>query len=278
MNFDLDPGTILRLVVPYALTVLGALVFLLVAWILAGWARRKVQRSLERSGFDPTLTLFFSATARWSVLVLAVLAALTMFGIQVTAFAAVIGAAGLAIGLAFQGSLSNFASGIMLLTLRPFAVGDMADVAGIRAKVVEIQIFHTIFDTPDNKRIFVPNAQIFDDVIENETYHDVRRLDVPVGADYDASIDETRAALERAIQDVDGVLEDPAPQVYLKGLGGSSVDWVVRAWAPTSDRWPVREALVQAVKARLDEAGIGIPYPNMDVHLDGKVELGDRDD
>ena len=186
-----------------------------------------------------------------------------------TAFAAVIGAAGLAIGLAFQGTLSHFASGILLLVFRPFGVGDTVEVAGVRGKIAEIQLFTTILDTPDNRRFFVPNSEIYDSVIQNDSFHDTRRVEVSVGADYDASIDETRAALERAIESIDSVLEEPAPQVYLDALGGSSVDWKVRAWCATADFWAVREALTRAVKMHLDEAGIGIPSPNMDIHVDG---------
>lgn len=266
---EIDTAMLTDLLIPYAVKIAGALVLLIVAWTIAAWSRRAARRGLQRAAIDATLTIFLSNLARWTVLILALLAILGVFGFSVTAFAAVIGAAGLAIALAFQGTLSNFASGMMLLIFRPFTVGDMVEAAGIRGKVQEIQLFSTVFDTTDNRRLFVPNTKIFGDVIENETFHATRRVQVEVGADYDAGLDETRAALEKAIESVEGVIDEPASQVYLDALGGSSVDWIVRVWCATDDFWAVRERLTRAVKMHLDEAGIGIPYPNMDVHVDG---------
>lgn len=269
---EFNPALIADFAVPYITRVLGALALLAGAWLVAGWMRRNVRRGLARAHVDETLSIFLGNSTRWTVLVLALLAALTVFGIEVTTFAAVIGAAGLAIGLAFQGTLSNFASGIMLLVFRPFGVGDVVTAAGIKGKVAEVQIFTTIFDTADNRRIFVPNSHIFGDVIENDTFHEIRRVDVKVGASYDADIDATREALESAVAAVEGVLAEPAHQVYLNELGGSSVDWVVKVWAATPDYWAVREHLTRAIKVALDAAGIGIPYPQMDVHLDGRLQ------
>jgi small conductance mechanosensitive channel len=196
-----------------------------------------------------------------------------MFGIQTTSFAAVIGAAAFAIGLAFQGTLSNIASGVMLLIFRPFKVSDVINAAGVTGRVIEIGLFTTCFDTLDNRRIFVPNALIFGGTIENVTYHEKRRVDVSVGTDYGADLDEVRAVLERSIASVEGAVDDPEPQIYLLELGGSSIDWSVRVWCMTDDYWPVREATTRAVKIGLDAAGIGIPFPQMDVHVDGS--LGD---
>jgi small conductance mechanosensitive channel len=200
---------------------------------------------------------------------MALLAALGMFGIRTTSFAAVIGAASLAIGLAFQGTLSNIASGVMLLIFRPFTVDDVINAAGITGKVIEIGLFTTAFDTLDNRRIFVPNALIFGGTIENVTFHEKRRVDVSVGTDYGADLDEVRAVLDAAVATVQGILDDPEPQVYLVELGGSSIDWSVRVWCVTDDYWEVRERTTRAVKIALDTASIGIPFPQMDVHLDG---------
>ena len=257
--------------VAMSIRVAGALLFLAVAWMVGAWCRRCVRKALTKTHVDETLSIFLANAARWTVLLLAVLAALGMFGIQTTSFAAVIGAAGLAIGLAFQGTLSNIASGIMLLVFRPFTVDDFINAGGVNGRVVEIGLFTTTFDTLDNRRIFVPNSLIFGGTIENDTYHDVRRVDVAVGTDYGADLDEVRAVLERAIGNVDGVLEDPEPFVYLLQLGGSSIDWSVRAWCSTEAYWEPREALTRAVKIELDKAGIGIPCPQMDVHLDGRL-------
>ncbi|MDY7096273.1 MAG: mechanosensitive ion channel family protein, partial [Acidobacteriota bacterium] len=139
---------------------------------------------------------------------------------------------------------------------------------GITGKVEEISLFTSIIDTPDNRRFIVPNSEVFDNVIENKTYHPTRRVDISVGTDYSADLDHTREVLMAAAEAVPGRLEDPSPQVVLQELGGSSIDWSVRVWSTTADFWTVREATVRQVKVALDEAGIGIPFPQMDVHMD----------
>jgi len=249
-------------------TVAGALVFLIVAWIVAGWVSALVRRGMERGRVDATLTRFTAKMASWAIRIIAVVSALGMFGVESTSFAALIGGAGLAVGLAFQGTLGSFAAGVMLLIFRPFKVGDVVTAAGVTAKVDEISLFTTTLDTPDNRRFIVPNGAIFGSTIENVTYHAHRRVDVAVGVEYAADIDATRAVLAKAIEGVEGVLADPAPAVVLTGLGSSSVDWVVRAWAPTPDFFAVKERLTRSVKMHLDAADIGIPFPQMDVHLD----------
>ena len=256
------------LVTQYAVKIGGAILFLLIAWIIAGAVGRFTRRSLEKSKLDLTLTKFFGNLAKYVVLIMAVVACLGIFGIETTSFAAVIGAAGLAIGLAFQGTLGNFSAGIMLLVFRPFKVGDVVNVNGTTAKVTEIELFTTLLDTPDNRRIIMPNGNIFGNTIENITHHPTRRVDEAVGTDYDSSQEEAREVMLQVARNVEGGLSEPAPQVYLQELGGSSIDWAVRVWANTPDYWAVRERLTQQVKEALDEAGIGIPFPQMDVHLD----------
>jgi len=268
---SLDAAALTEAVVSFSTNAAGALAFLVVSWMVAGWVRRMVRRGFARAHIDDTLGIFLSKSARWAILIMAVLAALGMFGIQTTSFAAVIGATGLAIGLAFQGTLSNIASGVMLLIFRPFKVGDVINAAGVTGKVIEIGLFTTSFDTADNRRIFVPNALIFSGTIENVTYHAKRRVDVSVGTDYGADLDEVRTVLQRALVSVAGVLDDPEPQIYLLELGASSIDWAVRVWCRTEDYWAVREAVTRAVKVELDAAGIGIPFPQMDVHMDGSL-------
>ncbi len=255
--------------VPLALNLLGALLLLALTVWAARWARRVTSRGMERGDMDPTLTRFASNMARYGVLVLGGLAVLSVFGISVASFAAILAAAGFAIGLALQGTLGNFSAGAMLLIFRPFKVGDVVSVAGVTGKVVEIDLFTTQFDTPDNRRIVVPNGSIFGSTIENITFHPTRRVDVDVGTDYDADLARTRAVLEEVARAIEGVLPEPEPQVYLKQLGGSSIDWAVRVWTLTPDFWAVREHLTQRIKDALDDAEIGIPFPQMDVHLDG---------
>lgn len=250
--------------------VVGVLVLLVVAWTVSRWAGKRVTKSTE-GRLDLTIARFLGSLTRYLILIMALLGCLNIFGFETTSFAAVIGAAGLAIGLAMQGTLSNFSAGLMLLIFRPFKIDDVVSTAGITGKVVNLSLFTTEFDTPDNRRIIVPNGSIFGSTIENITFHDTRRVDVAVGTDYPADISQTRDVLINAVKNLEGVHAEPAPVAYLTELGGSSIDWSVRVWANTADYWAVREEATQSIKNALDQAGIGIPYPQMDVHLDGKL-------
>ncbi len=272
MNINIaEWGTMVRaFAVTWGLRLIGVVATLVAAWLFAKWAGKAVGRGLEGTKLDETLRRFFTKAVRYVVLILAVIMCLGVFGIETASFAAVIAAAGLAIGLAFQGTLSNFAAGVMLLLFRPFKVGDFVSVAGVMGTVKEVAIFFTELATPDNRRVVVPNSKIFGDTIENITHHETRRVEVSVGVDYSAKVDATRKILEQAIERVPEALADPAPQVWLAELGASSVDWKVRAWAKTSDFGTVHQALTEAVKGALDEAGVGIPFPQMDVHLDDR--------
>ena len=260
----------MRLTETYGLPALKALALLFVTWVLSRWARRAVLAGMKRAHLDATLGKFAGNAARWAVLALGIIAILGIFGVPTASFAAALASLGLAIGLALQGSLGNAAAGVMLLVFRPFKVGDVINAAGVNGKVNEIDLFVTTVDTFDNRRLIVPNGQIFGSTIENVTYHETRRVDVAVGVEYSASIESTRAALTSAAR-IDGVLDDPVPAIVLTGLGASSVDWVVRAWAKREDFWSVKERLTASVKNALDDAGIGIPFPQMDVHLDGEL-------
>jgi len=271
-EFALDWDELQSMALPWLTTfgvgVVKVLLLLLFAWFVAGWVRRGVDRSLTRVKFDTTLTKFFASMSRWLVLLLAVLGCLGIFGVETTSFAAVIGAAGLALGLAFQGTLSNFAAGIMLLVFRPFKVGDSVTIAGQTGKIDSIELFTSALDTFDNRRFVIPNSAIFGSVIENITHHQIRRADIAVGVEYSADIDRTRLVLTSAAFQVPGRLEDPAPAVVLVDLGASSVNWSVRVWARTSEFMDIKQATIRSVKMALDEAEIGIPFPQMDVHLD----------
>jgi len=255
----------------YIPRLVGVLLLLVAGWIVAGWTRRATLKATERGGLDPTLRLFFSNMARYVVLVVAILAALGIFGVETTSFAALLAASGLAIGLAFQGSLSNFAAGVMLLTFRPFKVGDFIHAAGTAGTVDEIELFTTQLNTPDNRRIIVPNSAIFGSTIENISHHANRRVDVSVGTEYSADLDRTRRVLEQVVEQETAKLGDKSHQVYLLELGDSSVHWVLRVWVQAPDYWAVRERLTRAVKYALDEAKIGIPFPQMDVHVNGHL-------
>lgn len=262
----------IALLTAYAFRIVGVLVLLVVAWIFAGWAGRTASRSLARAGIDPTLQKFFSNLTRYLILSVAILACLGVFGVETTSFAALLAAGGLAIGLAFQGTLSNFAAGVMLLTFRPFKVGDFIKAAGTAGTVDEIELFTTRLNTPDNRRIIVPNSELFGSTIENVTFHDTRRVDVAVGTDYAADLDQTRRILEGVIDAEEAKLADKTHQVYLLELGDSSISWALRIWVKAEDYWAVRERVTRATKYALEEAGIGIPFPQMDLHVDGALK------
>lgn len=260
--------TTIAMITSYATRVAGVIILLFVAWMIAGWTRRITMKSLGKANFDPTLTKFFSNFARYTVLILATLACLGIFDVQIIGFAALIGAAGLAVGLAFQGTLSNFAAGVMLLTFRPFKVGDLVNIAGNLGVIDEIELFTTALDTLDNRRIIVPNSAIFGSTIENVTYHDTRRVDVNVGTEYPADIDSVRRVLEKVVEDEPGRLPDKASMVFLAELGESSINWQLRIWCRTEDYWDVWQRVTRTAKYALDEANIGIPFPQMDIHFD----------
>lgn len=252
--------------------VLLAIVLIIAVFIAAGWARKLVRKAVTKAEVEETLGRFLSNLARYLVLIAGAVAILGTLGIETASFAAVLAAVGFAIGMAMSGTLGNVASGVMLLLFRPFKVGDTVNAAGVTGKVFEIGLFYTSFDTFDNKRIIVPNTAIFDDNIENVTFHDKRRVDVAVGTAYDADIDQAREVLSKVAHAIPQGLEDPAPAIVLKELGGSSIDWSVRVWAKTSDFWDVKDQLTRDIKYALDEADIGIPFPQMDIHLDGKLK------
>ena len=259
--------SVTELLVTYGGRVAVALGVLIAGWIFAGWVGNVARKALLRAKVDETLSKFLSKLARWAILLLVVLACLSVFDVETTSFAAVIGSAGIAIGLAFQGTLSNFAAGIMLLMFRPFQVGDVITVAGQTGKVNEIELFTTTLDTFDNRRFIIPNGQVFGATIENITYHPHRRADVDVGIAYSADIDRTREVLTQATNNIPGVMDDPEPAVILLGLGDSAVNWSVRVWAKADEFGDVKQAAIRAVKLALDEAAIEIPFPQMDVRM-----------
>ena len=252
----------------YGMRAIIVVALMILAWTISAWAAALVRTTLTRVRFDETLTKFIARMVRWLLLLLVGLTCISYFGVDTTSFAAVLGAAGLAIGLAFQGTLSNFAAGGMLLFFRPFKVGDVVNTAGILGTVNEIALFTTEIDTPDGRRIIVPNSKIYGAVIENITYHSRRRVEVDVGVSYTADVDATRQVLEKAVASVSLFVRDPEPMIVLKGLGASSVDWSVWAWAPKADFLAAKQDLIRAVKKELDGVGISIPFPQMDVHLD----------
>jgi len=258
---------VLDLTIEFAPRLLQLVIVVVIAWMIAGWLKRIVTGAATRAHIEITLAKFFGNIARWLVLVVGGIMVLGIFGVETASLAAALAAVGFAIGLALQGTLSNIASAIMLLILRPFRVGDFITVGDLSGKVEEVELFHTSLDTFDNRRIVVPNSTIFGAVIENNTKHPTRRVDVTVGVSYAAGVDATRKVLLEAARGVPGRDTTQDPQVILIGLGASSVDWSVRVWCPTEAFWDVRDAALRASKVALDAAGISIPFPQMDVHI-----------
>ena len=250
-----------------------AIILIVVVLILARWAKGLTIKATTKAKVEITLAKFFGNLVRWAILVLGAVTILQTFGVEATSFAAVLAALGFAIGLALSGTLGNVASGVMLLVFRPYRVGDVVNIGGTTGKVDEIELFTTTLDTPDNRRIIIPNGQIFGNTIENITFHPKRRVDFAVGTEYPADLDTTREVLMRVATEVEGRLPDEDPVVYLVELGDSSINWAVRVWAPTADYWAVRERLTRNAKMALDEAGIGIPFPQRDVHVPEAIRV-----
>lgn len=250
-----------------------AIVLIVVVMLIAGWAKRLTVKATTKARVEATLAKFFGNLVKWAIMVIGAVTVLQTLGVEATSFAAVLAALGFAIGLALSGTLGNVAAGVMLLVFRPYRVGDVISVNGITAKVDEIELFTTTFDTPDNRRIIMPNGSIFGSTIENVTHHKSRRVDIAVGTAYNADIDAARAALLAAATAVKGRDETKDPVIYLNELGDSSINWAVRVWAPTADYWAVKEQLTRDVKYALDNAGIGIPFPQRDIHVPGPIQV-----
>lgn len=243
-----------------ATLVLGAFIF---AWLLAGWAKRATHKSLARTRLDTTLTLFFANVVRYAIIVGAALACLGAFGLQTTSFAAVLGAAGVAIGLAFQGTLSNFASGVMLLLFRPFKVGDTIRVGAHVGTVKEIELFSTELATGDNRRIILPNANIFGQPLENATHHATRRVEVALAVPMDTDLDALEKSFVEAARSVPQVLADPPPDVFVAELAGTAapdggaVNCQLRAWCATPHHGLVHQRILRIAKKILDDTRAG---------------------
>ena len=240
---------------------------LLIGRMAAGWSRKLTRASLARGGVDETLIPFVSRLAYTGVMLFVAIAVVGMFGVPTASFVAVLGAAGLAVGLAFQGTISNFASGVMLLIFRPVSVGDFVDIGGTTGKVGEIRIFATVLNTPDNVRIIVPNSSVFGQTIKNYSSNATRRVDLVMGVSYDDDLSVVVRTIEEVIAADGRILAEPEPVVAVAELADSSVNLVVRPWCNADEYWQVRWDLIRTLKERLEAAGCTIPYPQRDVHV-----------
>lgn len=251
----------------FGLKVIAAiLIFVIGRWV-AKLLQTVMERTMTKAKVDPVLIPFTCNLIYTAMLVFVVIAALGQLGVQTTSFITVLGAAGLAIGLALQGSLSNFASGVLIIIFRPFHAGDYIEGGGVSGVVKAIHIFTTTLTTPDNKRVIVPNSKIMGDNITNYSAEGTRRLDLTASISYGDNIDTAKAALMDLLNKDPRVLKDPAPFVGVSAMAESSIDFAVRPWVKVSDYWDVYFALNEAIKKRIEAEGLSIPFPQRDVHL-----------
>lgn len=259
---------IMELVTAYGLQVVGAVVILILGWVAAGWARNAADKGLSKvRGMDDTLRYFLSTLVRYVVLAITIVMVLERFGVQTASLIAVLGAAGLAIGLALQGTLSNLAAGVMLLFFRPFKIGDFVDAGGIAGTVKLISLFTTEMATPDNVKIIVPNKQLWDTSIKNFSANPTRRVDFQLGISYGDDIDKAFSVIQGILDGDERCHKEPAPQIVVGNLGDSSVDIIVRVWCNAPDYWGIKFDLTKAFKQTFDKEGIEIPFPQRVVHM-----------
>jgi len=247
------------------------LVIALVIFIVGKWLARRVQNAFEKllrtRGVDDVLVDFLGTIVFALIIIAAIIAAVDTLGIPATSFMAILGAAGLAIGLALKDSLSNFASGVMLVLFRPFAKGDFVDAGGILGTVEEIQLVSTILTTPDNKQIIVPNSLMYGSAITNYSAKDTRRVDMVIGVGYDDDLKVAANVLKKICDDHPKILGEPATKIFINNLGDSAVDFVVRPWVKSEDYWGVLADVLETAKVDLEAAGCNIPYPQTDLHI-----------
>jgi len=260
-------STIVDWVSQFGLKLIAAIVVFFVGKWLARKISNLLRRGMEKADTDPTLIGFVGNITYFGLLTMVVIAAVGQLGVQTTSFIAVLGAAGLAIGLALQGSLANFAAGVLMIIFRPFKAGDFVETAGTSGVVEEVQLFTTKMRTPDNKTVIIPNAQVTAGTITNYSARDTRRLDLVFGVGYGDDLDKVKRVILEVLGEEERLLKDPEPLVGVLNLGESSVDFAVRPWVNSADYWPVFFDLQEKMKKRFDQEGISIPFPQRDVHL-----------
>jgi small conductance mechanosensitive channel len=247
--------------------IVAAVVIFLVGRWLAHILVNIVRKALAQTDMEDTLESFLCNILNVFLMAVVLIATISALGVETTSLLAVLGAAGLAVGLALQGSLSNFAAGVLLVAFRPYRVGDFIDAAGVTGTVDDVQIFTTILKTPDNKKVIVPNSQIMNGIITNFSAHDTRRVDLVVGCSYGDDIDKVYSVLKDIIDKDERILSDPAPSIALNTLADSSVNFNVRPWVNKADYWDVYNDVTEQVKRRFDQEGLNIPFPQRDVHV-----------
>ncbi len=251
----------------FGLKLIVAILIFMVGRTIARMLSNGLRKIMKAKEVDQILESFIGSLVYWALLTFVIIAAINHVGIQTTSLIAIMGAAGLAVGLALQGSLSNFAAGVLIVLFRPYRVGDFVEAAGVSGAVVQVQILTTVLKTPDNKQVIVPNSEIMSSIITNYSANDTRRVDLTVGVSYDDDLDKVRETLNEIIAAEERVLSEPECVIAVSALGDSSVNFVVRPWVKTSDYWPVHFDLTETIKKRFDAEGLSFPYPQQDVHV-----------
>jgi len=251
----------------FGIKLIAAIAVFIIGKMIAKGIRKLIVKLMNKKDVDITITSFVSSLTYSFLLIFVILAALSQLGIQTTSFMAIIGAAGLAIGLALQGSLSNFAAGFLIIMFRPFKIGDYVAAGGESGSITKISIFTTEMNSVDNKLIIIPNSQIMNGTITNYSAEETRRVDLSFGVGYEADIKKVKDILNGLIANHKLILKDPEPFVRLGNLGDSAIDFTVRVWVKTADYWAVYFDLTESAKEAFDKENISIPYPQMDVHM-----------
>ena len=267
MNIEKINDQLMEIVFAYGPRLAAAIATLIIGWWIIGMIGRTIRNIVKKRNVDVTLSSYLTNMTKWALKALLIVSVLGMLGIEMTSFIAILGAAGLAVGLALSGTLQNFASGIMILLFKPFKAGDFVEAGGHSGTVNEIQIFNTILKTPDNVTIIVPNNDIAGKSVKNYSMEDLRRVDMSFGIGYDDDIDAAKAILSDLITRDERTLSDPAPFISVSELADSSVNFVVRVWSKKEDYWGIYMDMQEAVKKAFDEKGVSIPYPQTDVHV-----------
>lgn len=270
INIDKIIETLTYWATTYSVKLIAAILIFIIGKWLAHKISIMITGLLKKNNVDTTLINFLESIIYYTFLIVVIIAAAGQLGINTTSFITIVGAAGLAIGLALKDSLSNFASGIMLILFRPFRAGDFVNAGGVSGTVASIALFNTILKTPDNQKVIVPNSKITNNIITNVTANDTRRVDLVIGISYDDDIKKAKEILNRIILEEKRILDTPKTKIAVSALADSSVNFIVRPWVKTSEYWDIYYDLIEKIKITFDEEGIHIPYPQQDVHLYNK--------
>ncbi|MCF8301908.1 MAG: mechanosensitive ion channel [Bacteroidales bacterium] len=264
---QVDMNTVLDWIVKYGGMLLLAILFLIMGLAVIKWITRRFERTLKKREIDPSLLPFLKGLVNIGLKVLLIISVMTMVGIKMTSFIAILGAAGLALGLALSGTLQNFAGGVLILIIKPFRVGDYIAAQGHSGTVHEIQIFNTVLKTPDNRTIIIPNGGLSTSSVVNYSMEETRRMDFIFGIAYQDDVDKAKQILQDILDNEERFMKEPEPMIAVSELGDSSVNLLMRAWVNAADYWPLNFEIWERVKKAFDAQGISIPFPQHDVHL-----------